>query len=433
MGLIIYNLLVILYKTGIKLVSPWNPKARSWVNGRKPVLNDIRSWVSKSNPGEVVWMHCASLGEFEQGRPLLEKIRAAYPGCSILLTFFSASGYEVQKKYQGADFVCYLPVDTSANARQFVETVRPSLVLWVKYEYWYHFLHELKQKDVPLLLISGIFQKHQLFFKWYGHSYRKILKCFSHLFVQDTNSKNLLERIGLSGNITVSGDTRFDRVIEIASQFQPINLIEDFCGAHQVIVAGSTWQEDEESLDHFANTHPEIKFIIAPHQIDQAHLAVIKKLFRFSIFYSEFSKTKISHNDGVASSSNKNKPPYNVLVIDNIGMLSRLYRYATITYVGGGFGTAGLHNVLEAAVYGKPVVFGPEYGKFVEPGELIACGGAFSVSNALELEKQLISLLENSEQNNIAGRAAMDYVQSRKGATEKIMNYILGNKVLARG
>lgn len=406
------------------MISPWNPKAKLWVEGRKNIFIKIREAVGSDLSSETIWMHCASLGEFEQGRPVLEHIKALHPNARVVLTFFSASGYEIRKNYNGADFIFYLPMDSHGNANKFIEIINPKLVLWVKYEYWYFYLTQLRKQHIPVLLISGIFRSDQVFFKWYGNLYRKMLGCFSHIFVQNDESKDLLDNINLSASVTVSGDTRFDRVIEIAEQFTPIPVVRAFCGDSQVIVAGSTWEEDEEELDHFANTHPEIKFIIAPHEIDSHHLTEIKRLFHNAVYFTEW-EIQLNKEPDV----NSLKPP-NVLIIDNIGMLSRLYRYATVTYIGGGFGDDGIHNVLEAAVYGKPVVFGPVYDKFVEAEELLDCGGAFSVDNALDLEKVFHVLLRSNYECTKAGDSAKSYVYLKRGATSIILNHIKDKKLL---
>lgn len=422
MHLFFYNIFLLVFKAGIRVAALWNGKARLWLSGRKATVSGFGFGVSGSlNPThetrntKLVWMHCASLGEFEQGRPLLELLRAQYPEARLLLTFFSPSGYEVRKDYKGVDQVAYLPMDSKKAARDFIDAIQPSLVLWVKYEYWYYFLVELKKRNIPVLLVSGIFRKDQPFFKWYGRLHRYMLDCFSHLFIQTEESKSLLTQIGFGKNVSVSGDTRFDRVITIAEQFTSINLVENFCGAHPVIVAGSTWTEDEEELDHYANTHPEIKFIIAPHEVHEEHIKQIEKLFKSTVRFSVLQ-------NGNAEA--------NVLIIDNVGMLSRLYKYATITYVGGGFGEDGVHNVLEAAVYGKPVVFGPEYDKYIEAIELVEWGGAFSIENALELEKQFDVLLQDDAQYQSACSAARDYVYAKKGATDAILRYIQEKRLL---
>jgi 3-deoxy-D-manno-octulosonic-acid transferase len=370
----------------------------------------------------MIWMHCASLGEFEQGRPLLEKLKNQYPSSGILITFFSSSGYESAKSYKGADYIFYLPHDGSHNAKRFLDVVKPSLVLWVKYEYWYYYLNEIKKRNIPLLLVSGLFTKKMGFFKWYGGLYISMLKCFTHIFVQNADSKKLLEDIGFQKNVTVSGDTRFDRVIEIAENFQSINIIDHFCKQDKVIVAGSTWEEDEEELHHFANMHTEIKIIIAPHEIHVAHLGDLKKMFKNCLLLSEYQK--IYEAAGKQRSSNENAA--HILIIDNIGMLSRLYHYATVTYVGGGFGESGVHNVLEAAVYGKPVLFGPVYEQYIEADELVETGGGISVNNALDLESELNRLLLDEEEYTKSCNASRNYVYSNKGATEKIIKFIQG-------
>jgi len=299
------------------------------------------------------------------------------------------------------------------------------LVLWVKYEYWFYYLDELKKQRIPTLLISGIFREDQIFFKWYGRLHRYMLQCFQYFFVQTEEAKKLLGTIGFSNNVSISGDTRFDRVIEIAEQFQPNEMVEKFCGNSKIIVAGSTWEEDEEELDHYANTHKEIKFIIAPHEIDEERLKEVEALFRNSIRFSELKKL-ITENRRLATEANVT----NVLIIDNIGMLSSLYKYADITYVGGGFGDDGVHNVLEAAVYGKPVVFGPVIEKYIEAVELVDSGGGFVVDSALEAEETFNRLLKNKEEYNNACNAAKEYVHSRKGATEKIMQFIQEKRLL---
>ena len=427
MSLLLYTIFLLLYKLGIFLASPWNTKARLWISGRKQLFPKLeQAFAAEERP--VIWMHCASLGEFEQGRPLIEKTRESYPGFAILLTFFSASGYESSKNYKGADYIFYLPMENKRNAARFVQLVKPKLVLWVKYEYWYYFLKAIKEQNIPLLLISGIFREHQAFFKWYNNIYLQMLNCFSHLFVQDEMSKELLATIGYKEKTSVSGDTRFDRVIEIAQRFEPLDVISAFCGNDQVLVAGSTWQEDEEELDHYANTHPKIKFIIAPHEIDLAHLQELQKLFHHTVLYSALANREAG--EGASPATTDSIRAANVLVIDNIGMLSRLYKYGTITFVGGGFGDDGVHNVLEAAVYGKPVIFGPVYEKYIEAKELLEAGGGISVATALELEEVLNRLLENKEAYSTAAAASEHYVYSKRGATAKIMEYIKSGKLL---
>lgn len=422
---------------------------------------DKRQAGSQTPVRKTIWMHCSSLGEFEQGRPLLESICQRDPGCRIVLSFFSPSGYEARKDYTGADHVFYLPLDSRANARRFIDLVRPDLVLWVKYDYWYYYLVELKKRNIPTLLVSGVFRLDQPFFKWYGRLHRYMLECFSHLFVQTDDSKRLLGRLGLTDNVSVSGDTRFDRVIGIAENPESLPVIEAFCGQQAVIVAGSTWEEDEEELDHYANTHPDIRMIIAPHEIGEERLREVEALFRYSVRYSNWaggqaasgkrqatSKTAEREATGGAlagagqagAASGKRQATNqtslrggrepNVLIIDNIGLLSRLYQYATITYVGGGFGDDGVHNVLEAAVYGKPVIFGPVIEKYIEAVELVEGGGGIVIDSALEAESVFNRLLSNPEEYRQTCEASRSYVYAKKGATAKIADYIQEKRLL---
>lgn len=404
-ALISYNLFLSLYSFGIRLMAPWNKKARLWVEGRK-----LQGNIEKLQGKNLVWMHCASLGEFEQGRPLLESLRKEQPGRTYVISFFSPSGYEVRKDYPGADHIFYLPMGTRRQAKKFIDALAPSLVIWVKYEYWYHYLHELHTRKIPVLLVSAIFREHQPFFKWYGSMHKEMLKFFRKIFVQDQASVDLLATISIKENVFISGDTRFDRVIEIAGKAEIIPLAEAFVRSNPVIVAGSTWQDDEEELVHLAKVNPDIRFIIAPHQVDEYRLKEIEKLFpsttRFSMYAQEPSRKS------------------QVLLIDNIGMLSSLYRYGTICYVGGGFGHDGVHNVLEAAVYGKPVVFGPVYDKFLEAVQLIDSGAAFTVSSGIELELLCTRMMEDEELYAVTAEQARRYVHEHAGATAMIVETI---------
>ena len=436
MSIIFYHVFLWLYKTGIRLIAPWNRKARAWKEGRKGLFARMSAELGAGGGnGPIIWMHCSSLGEFEQGRPVLEGLRREAPGCRIILSFFSPSGYEAKKDYPGADHIFYLPLDSRQHARRFIDLVKPTLVLWVKYDYWYYFLVELKRRNIPLLLISGVFRADQPFFRWYGRLHRYMLECFTYLFVQTESSAKLLSTLGLSENVRVSGDTRFDRVIEIAQGGEPLPAIGQFCGDQAaVIVAGSTWEEDEEELDHYANTHPEIRMLIAPHEIDEERLREVEKLFRYSIRYSQWERN-LSTNAGavrIGGAEPAGWPQPNVLIIDNIGMLSRLYKYATIAYVGGGFGDDGVHNVLEAAVYGKPVVYGPVIEKYAEAVELTDCGGGIVIDSALEAESVFNRLLNDPEECRETGEASRNYVYSKKGATEGIIGYITMKKLLEK-
>lgn len=392
------------------IASLWNKKARLWVLGRK-------NFPEGNFTHKTIWMHCASLGEFEQGRPLLEALRKNFPDYPVVLSFFSPSGYEIRKNYPGADKIIYLPLDTKENAFRLISSINPAIVLWVKYEYWFNFLWEIHNRKIPLLLVSGIFRKNQPFFKWYGNFWRNGLSFFSHFFVQNEHSRLLLHKIDIKNNVTVAGDTRFDRVIDIAEKNEELPLVKSFIHQQQVLIAGSTWQKDEMLIQEYASKHPEIKIIIAPHEIHQTNLERIKKTFPCAVFYSDFANEE----------ANKSKQ---ILIMDNIGMLSRIYKHADITYVGGGFEKSGIHNTLEAAVYGKPVIFGPNYQKFNEAKELINENAAFSINNAIELENMLTGFFDDKNKLSQAGENARKTVYNNRGATVKIINYIKENRLL---
>ncbi|RXK87129.1 3-deoxy-D-manno-octulosonic acid transferase [Filimonas effusa] len=416
MGKLFYILFIRLYPLVARVLSLFNKKAGLWVKGRQQVMTRLQETFAREQR-PVLWMHCASLGEFEQGRPILEALRGNYPGYAILLTFFSPSGYEVRKNYEGADHIFYLPMDAPARARNFYDIVRPQLVLFVKYEYWYFYLREARERKIPLLLVSGIFRPDQAFFHWYGKFYKHMLSCFNHFFVQYKAAAQLLASIGYEHNVTVAGDTRFDRVQQIAGGFTPIEAIAQFCAGHQVIVAGSTWTEDDKTLDHYVNTRTSLRYIIAPHNIDPSRLKECCTLYKGAVLFSEWQKC-----GGQLES--------HCLIIDNIGMLSRLYAYATICFVGGGFGGDGIHNILEAAVYEKPVVFGPVYDKYQEGTDMVALQGAYSVSDALQLEQLLDALLSDEVMYQAACRNAGNYVKDNTGATERIVSYIQEKRLL---
>lgn len=448
MSIFLYNIFLKLYAIAFNIAAIFNTKARLGAEGRKDIFEKIGK--ADLYKQQVIWMHCASLGEFEQGRPVLESLKTKYPGTSIVLTFFSASGYEAMKGYKGANHIFYLPMDSLMNAKKLVAAINPALVLWVKYEFWYYYLSELNKRKIPVLLVSGIFRNNHIFFKWYGAIWRKMLRFFTHFFVQNEASRKLLATAGVYENITVTGDTRFDRVIEIAEIFEPIPFIEKFCGDSKIIVAGSTWEDDEAELIHYVKANPQIKFIIAPHEIDSENLKDVKKEFINAVFYSEFAgdgnkalgdeQEPISYKqDAIGNKQNAieiltmndtTQARPNVLIIDNVGMLSRLYHYADITYVGGGFGADGVHNVLEAAVYGKPVIYGPEFEKFTEAIELVDCGGGIPIQDALELEAVLSRLWEDKNLLLAKGEAAKNYVYSNAGASYKVIQFIQENRLL---
>ena len=401
----LYNTSIIIFGFAIRVVSLFSTKAKLWLSGRRGQFNKLKADVKKD--GKVVWFHCASLGEFEQGRPLLELFKQKYPQYKILLTFFSPSGYENKKNYSGADYVYYLPLDTFKNAKEFIDIVQPDIVYFVKYEYWFNYLSILKKREIPVYLISAIFRENQLFFKRYGKSYRRVLHLFKHIFVQDDKSKILLKSIGVT-NTSVSGDTRFDRVAEIASQAKDAVVIKNFISNSFVLVAGSTWQPDEVLLHKYINEKElNIKLILAPHEVDIVNIERIGKLFGNKLIKYSQVKDIISEEK-------------NVLLIDNIGLLSTLYKYATITYVGGGFKT-GLHNVLEPAAYGKPIIFGPNYSRFREAIGLIKAKAGYSISNYSEFENVLDLLISNMETYKMSSKNSVSYINDNCGATNLIL------------
>ncbi|CAN5571847.1 glycosyltransferase N-terminal domain-containing protein [soil metagenome] len=416
MGKFAYILFIRLYPLAAKIFGLFNKKARLWVAGRQDIFASIHGRL-QNDTRKKIWVHCSSLGEFEQGLPLMEELKKKYPFCAVVLTFFSPSGYENEKDNKIADHVFYMPVDGPENAKKFYDSVQPSLVVFVKYEFWYYYLHEAKQRNIPLLLVSGIFRKSQPFFAWYGDFHRQMLQCFTHLFVQTEDTLQLLKSIQVI-NASVSGDTRFDRVLEIAEDFKPVPGIDKFIAGKSVVVAGSTWLEDDEALDHYANTYKDHCFIIAPHNIGEGRLKECESLYKKCIRYSALQGLS-----GIPKEAT-------ILLIDNIGVLKYLYKYADICYVGGGFGGDGVHNVLEAAIYNKPVVFGPEYEKYVEAVELIDKEGAFSVENALELEEMLNELFEDADLYQYCAVAAGNYVRSKTGATAGVMQYIQEKRLL---
>ncbi|MET0464395.1 MAG: glycosyltransferase N-terminal domain-containing protein [Chitinophagaceae bacterium] len=416
MKLFLYNTFLLLFRIGVRIASLFNKKAGQWIEGRKNVFERLDT--ALKNQSDIIWMHCASLGEFEQGRPLLEKIRLQYPRYKLLVTFFSPSGYEVMKNYKGADWVFYLPMDGRSNAKRFMRIVNPSLVIFVKYEYWYYYLKTVEQKNIPLLMVSAIFRQNAAFFKWYGGLYRKMLHSFTHLFIQTEESFRLLSALLPPEKFTLAGDTRFDRVIDIAEKAEPIPLIEQFTAHSQTIIAGSSWPPDEAILQTAFNTlKGRFKLIIAPHQVTVEHVSQLRTLFPGCLLYSQLL------------SGERQPTESNVLIIDNIGLLSRIYRYAHTTYIGGAFG-AGLHNTLEAAVYGKPVMFGTNYTRFNEAIGLIEAGAAFSITEANAYISILQQFSSDSEYYEKVCKAALGFVYQHKGATGQIMRYIQEKRLL---
>ncbi|MCC8410319.1 3-deoxy-D-manno-octulosonic acid transferase [Mucilaginibacter sp. UR6-1] len=387
----------------IWLASFFNQKAKLWINGRKQQV-----FVRCDNS---IWFHFASLGEFEQGRPVLEQMKLTYPDRPIVITFFSPSGYEVRKNTPLADAVYYLPLDTRGNAIRFIKAINPSIVIFTKYEYWYHFFAQLYKRRVPLYIISGIFRDGQVFFNWYGGMHRKMLRCVRHFFLQDEHSKQLLAGININ-NTTVSGDTRFDRVWANAANPKQLPEVKQFIGSHKTMICGSTWPDDEKLLTELIYLYPDWKFIFAPHELSMEKINRLVELLPpdSCIKYSDLA---------LAEDGNS----YQCLIIDNMGMLSSLYQYGHMAYIGGGFGV-GIHNTLEAAAFGIPVIFGPNYHKFNEAKALIELEAGFSISNEAEL-KAIVEKLSTDEAYYTAGcQQAKQYVDTQKGATEKIVNFI---------
>jgi 3-deoxy-D-manno-octulosonic-acid transferase len=404
----IYSLSIRIYSLIIRIASLFNTKARLWINGRHGIwerLIDVSDSTSR-----VIWIHCSSLGEFEQGRPVIEKLKSTVPGLKILLTFFSPSGYTVRKNYSQCDWVEYMPLDTMLNARRFIHLVKPCMVLFIKYEFWYHHLAELKRRAIPTYLISANFRENQVFFKWYGSWYRKMLHTYSSIFVQNEKSKSLLAGIGIN-NVLVAGDTRFDRVKAIMEQSKVITLVEEFSRNHFVIVAGSTWDKDEDILfTSLKNTREDIKLIIAPHEISKLHLGKLKNSWNGQmIFYSEAKAGEMQQAK--------------ILVIDNVGILSSLYKYGVIAYVGGGFGK-GIHNILEAATYGMPVIFGPHYRKFQEAIQMVELKAAFPITSVAEFDTLLAHCLRDDVFLQQTSTIAARYVSERTGATDFVLSII---------
>lgn len=377
------------------------------MKGHWVVYELLRQQIEKN--ARYIWFHAASLGEFEQGRPLMEAIRAEYPEYKILLTFFSPSGYEVRKNYRGADIVCYLPFDKPRNVKKFLGIAKPCMAFFIKYEFWKNYLDELHKRHIPVYSVSSIFRKDQIFFKWYGGTYRDVLKDFDYLFVQNEASKRFLGKIDIN-RVSVVGDTRFDRVLQIRDEAKQLHLVEKFKGDSFVFVAGSSWEPDEEIFIDYFNSHPDMKLIIAPHVIDENHLVqIISKLKRPYVRYSKATEGNVAQAD--------------CLIIDCFGLLSSIYRYGEVAYIGGGFGV-GIHNTLEAAVYGVPVLFGPTYHKFMEAIQLIDANGAFSIKTYDELAALLDRMMADETFLREIGTNAGYYVTSNAGATKKIMDMI---------
>ena len=409
---LLYDIGLGLYQLGIRAAAPFKPKARAWCDGRKDLWQRLE--LKSASLQGCLWMHCASIGEFEQGRPVLEAIKAARPELPVLLTFFSPSGYEARKDFPLAAHVDLLPMDSASNARWLVDLVKPKAVLWVKYEFWYHYLRTIKSVGIPAFLVSAIFRREQSFFRWYGATFRKMLRCFDRLFVQDDASRELLAAIGVT-NVTISGDTRFDRVVAMAQEAKTIAFADHMerNANGRLLVCGSTWPEDERLLASVADTVVAHR-VIVPHEISADHLRKLSGTFDPPPMPVSDYEARMKDPDFYWSS----------VVVDRYGILSTLYRYADVAYIGGGFGD-GIHSLLEAAVWETPVIFGPRHTKFAEAKGLIDAGGGFEVKNAEELEAVLGRLLGDPAALGNASFAAGKYVRERVGATEKVVEHVL--------
>ena len=425
-----YNLIFYIFELGVFIASFFNDKVRKMWRGERDAFRYLKQHVE---PGaDYAWFHAASLGEFEQGRPIIEEYRKVYPEKKILLTFFSPSGYEVRKDYELADLVCYLPIDTPTNALRFLRTVRPSVAFFIKYEFWYNYIHILRHRGVPVYSVSSIFRPNQVFFRWYGRTYAHVLKCFTHFFVQNEQSKQLLATIGIH-NVDVTGDTRFDRVATIAHQSKDIPAVATFAGSHhsphvneeespsfqggvrgRLFIAGSSWLPDEKIFLQYFNQHRDWKLILAPHVIAESHIEMIMQLLqgRRVLRYSLLTAGDLQ---ALADAE--------VLIIDCFGLLSSIYKYGDVAYVGGGFG-AGIHNLPEAAVWNLPVIFGPNNHKFQEAQELKACQGGFEITDYDSFAAVMDRFISDPDYLRTASAAAGNYVQSQSGATEKLLQLL---------
>lgn len=402
-----YNIAIYIYLLGVVIASCFSRKVRKMWRGERQAVRTIRE---KLDPeAQYVWFHAASLGEFEQGRPLMEQLRREHPEYKILLTFFSPSGYEVRKDYAGADIITYLPLDTIMNARRFLRTIRPVMAFFIKYEFWYNYLHILKHRHVPVYSVSSIFRPNQVFFKWYGRSYGRVLQCFTRFFVQNEVSRSLLAKIGIH-DVSVVGDTRFDRVLQIKEAAKQLPLVAAFADGYRTFVAGSSWQPDEDIFIPWFNAHRDWKLIIAPHVIGEDHLQqILSKIDGKAVRYTQATEDSVREAD--------------VLIIDCFGLLSSIYHYGEVAYVGGGFGV-GIHNLLEAAVWDVPVIFGPHNQRFQEAQQLKACGGGREIASAADFQRVMDGFNADAQTVKVAGLQAGSYVKGQAGATMKVLRNV---------
>ena len=409
----IYNLLAVFSELVLKIMALFNPKIKLLVEGQNTVFGILKSKIKAYD--KMIWFHAASLGEYEQGLPLMEKIKSTYPNHLIVLTFFSPSGFEVRKNNSIADVTVYLPLDTKSNVRQFLEIVRPEMVFFIKYEFWPNYLAALKKRETPTYLISGVFREDQAFYKWYGRFYRKGLEAFEHFFVQNSTSKELVLKLGKS-NVTVSGDTRFDRVSAILERDNTLDYISEFKNNTLTIVVGSSWPKDESHLIDFINsTTIPLKFIIAPHNIQADQIQELKNsISKKTVLFTENSSTSLAE--------------YDVFIVDVVGILTKIYSYADVAYVGGGFGNPGVHNILEPATFGVPIVIGPNFSHFSEAIALVNMGGCISISDNESLFEAFETLIKNEDIRNEKGHMCSTFVEMNKGATTHVLNYLNNKK-----
>ncbi len=406
--LLLYNLALQFYVIAIHIAAFFSNKAKLWIDGRKTVFEDLEH-LGFQDTDKIIWIHTASLGEFEQGRPIIEQLKKVFPQYKILLSFFSPSGYEIRKNYALADHICYLPMDSKRHAQQFIKTVNPQLAIFIKYDLWYHYLNELQKIKTPILLISALFRKDQFYFKFFGRFFKPVLKKIDHIFVQNKSSEEVLHQHGIS-NTSIAGDSRIDRVIKIAAEKKRDTIVEQFIDNRPVFIFGSTWPEDEAIISPYINAHPQkYRYIIASHDISIARIKSIENQFQLtSIRYSEAANNQLRD--------------YDLLIIDNIGKLSAIYQYGKLAYIGGAFGK-GLHNILEPAAFGLPLIFGPRYQKFEEANSLIEQGAGFSIKSSTDFQ-HIVNQLQEDTFYNKSATIALAYIQKNQGATTKIINFI---------
>lgn len=414
--MILYNLFLLLYQLLAKCTAPFNGKVKQWVLGQNEVWNEIRGLAEKIQK-PIIWVHCASYGEFEQGLPIIENIKAQYPGYQVWLTFFSPSGYLHRKNDPSVDFVTYLPMDGANNAKHFFDLVQPKLVIFIKYEFWYYYLSEAKKRNIPTLLVAAIFRPNQIFFKWYGDIYKKMLSLFYAILVQDENSKKLISPIFSEQKIVITGDTRFDRVLRNSKSNTNFDWLQKLNNG-KIIIAGSTWEKDHILLSNLAEKYTHLNWIIVPHHVDSTSIKKCLALFNNATTLTSFAASHQKFNNA------------KVIIVDQIGLLRNLYQHAFVTYIGGGFGAEGIHNVLEPAAFGKPVFWGPNDEKYIEARGLVNAGGGFKIHDVSSFSKTLELLSVQAEKYTKACESSTNFISKNAGATQKTMEFIYENRLL---